>query len=189
MADPVDELAPWEDVQEHFRRAYPELSVDQMESMYRQEQAHRRQHNRYAQGEPTASYLTRRVLPGASTMIGVRAARDYAAARARIAAGEPREAQEGALNLGLGIGDTPSDYDVVAEYHRAHQTDRDRSTLGQIGSGLAHIPAIVGEAAAGGALLGRIAPAVAESPGLLSRAAFASRGSLGMATARTAAQT
>jgi AcrR family transcriptional regulator len=190
MADPVDELAPWEDVQEHFRRAYPELSVDQMESMYRQEQAHRRQHNRYAQGEPTTSYLTRRVLPGASTMIGVRAARDYAAARARIAAGEPREAQEGALNLGLGIGDTPSDYDVVAEYHRAHQHDSERGTGGQILSGLAHAPAIVGEAMAGQSLFRGVAPglAIAEgAPGVLGRGAMASRGAFGMAAARTAA--
>ncbi len=143
--------------------------------------------------EPLGTFIARRSIPFYSTGRNVGEALGYAEARKRFAAGQQ----------------TDEDYRTVAEYERQQQLDQEREQTwgGSLAAGAAHLPAIVGEFAAGGAALrgaagaapralGWLAPKVAEEgaavavPRLLSSeglkaAARATPGYLGRTAALT----
>ncbi len=107
------------------------------------------------QGESFGEFVGRRSIPFASSLYEFSRANDYAQAKQRLAEG---------LNY-------HGDYGIVAAHEAQQQQDAARGTGGQILAGLAAIPAMAGEAYAGGAVLGRVAPALSTASTLSARGA------------------
>ncbi len=82
---------------------------------------------------------------------------------------------------------TNRDYEIAANARVEAERAQNQSTLASMGDALTYVPGMVGEAYLGGAMLSAAAPAVGAAPSLLSRGAYASRGTLGLAAARVAA--
>lgn len=96
--------------------------------------------------EPAGLFILRRSIPGSSAVANWALEREYGKATQRMADGAP----------------DAKDYDFIAQMERLKSIDTGRSFLGKVGSLGAQLPAIVGEAAAGGPLvrgLGLAAPA------------------------------
>lgn len=154
MDEPFD-LPPWEAVRERLRQAAPDAREDQLRDYYEGQRhlAAARATQAQRTSEPIGQYLDRRAIPFVSSLQNFSDEREYGAARQRLAQGFHQ----------------PGDAERVAHHERTKQIDEERGIGGQIGSALAHAPAIVGEFAAGGAALGRLGQ-VAEGAGLATRA-------------------
>lgn len=125
--------------------------------------------------ESVSEYLDRRAVPFYSSINSFLEARNYGQARERTAAGQPQF----------------GDQDIIGPYEMRQRREEQRSTPEAILSGIAHVPALIGEAVIGGAVIGRALPAVAAAPRLLSFGGqqFASAGTFGLSAANVAAQT
>lgn len=167
-------MKPWSEVQDDFQRRYPGINAADLQRQYEHARQMRQARQRFAAGEETPEgFIGQRSVPFVST--GVNLIRDqlYSGARGRVEAGQ-------------GAG---SDFDTVARHERLSEIEQNRGVAGSIGSAVAHIPAMVGEAMVGGAALGAVAPSVGAAPGLFTRAAVSSPTVFGMALARTGAMT
>src|SRR6185369_1721947 len=94
--------------------------------------------------EDSEQYLARRSVPFYSSIRNFMESREYTGALGRIRDGHA----------------TQSDRDIVAGYENRQRHEQNQSTLESVGGALAHVPALVGEAMAGGAVAGRIAGGV-----------------------------
>lgn len=176
------ESPAWDQIAERMRRAFPDISHAALQTRYedRRNMAQaRQQYASYEEDWPT--YLARRAAPFASTIAAAKMSMEYNAARQRIAAGQGRRdrsqwsdwlvsAMGGLAGYGA-LTTARNDYELVAEYERLNQIDQQRGVAQHIGSALANIPAIAGEAFAGGLALrglGIGARAAAATPSLLS---------------------
>jgi DNA-binding CsgD family transcriptional regulator len=96
------------------------------------------------QDESVGGYLLRRSIPFVSPVVNFARTVSYGNAKKRLEQGKPEE----------------SDYQTIAEYERLQEIEQNRSLGGKIGSALAGLPSIIGEAMAGGAALRGVAAAV-----------------------------
>ncbi len=183
---------PWEDVADHFQKAFPDVPAEEIRPQY--EHARQMRLARAAATvvpEDTGGFMRRKMLSGYSTIKGVTDAVSYGRAKQRYEAGP--EATK------------PEDYQTIAEHEQLQGEDQAATETfgGKLKYAAAGFPAMVGEFAAGGALLKAGASALpsAAAP-WLSKAAAQEAGvaipkllssSVGKATAqgltRTAAQT
>ncbi len=180
-------LPAWDDVQESIRREFPNVAPEVAQDLYEQARAQSRFAN--MQSEPIEEHVFR-MIPGSSVREH-RIHSDYGAARTRIANGVPMAPEPpNALGLGGYIGD----YNMMAAYEARQRVHASRSTAESIGTALETIPAMAGEAVAGGRLLGAAGIGGGSSQPIFSATGgFAGAGVvgenlLGMA-GRTAAQT
>lgn len=111
------------------------------ESSYRLESAR----SRAATEEQPLWLSALRKAPALGTVTNTLLEREYGQAARRIAAGRGREKGEGGAKF--------SDYDLVAQYERLQQIEKDRSLLGTAGQAIASLPALIAETAAGGGAL------------------------------------
>lgn len=144
---------PWEKVSEEVGQKFPGIDQEAVKGHYgtlghavKMEAA--RQDLEGAQ-ETRSSWLSRHVLPFGSSLVKLRQTQEYASARKRF--------EEGAPN--------PDDYKTIAGYEKIQQLDAGQGLGGRTLSAVAHVPAIIGEFMAGGAILKGAA-------GLLPRAAI-----------------
>ena len=107
------------------------------------------------QSEDTFRYFTRRSVPLSSAGIAWVERRKYEKAVERFNAGNPET----------------SDIRAIADYEERKKHEGEKGFWSSVGSGVARIPAILGEAAIGGTLIGPGAGAVAEGGGSVGLAA------------------
>lgn len=103
--------------------------------------------------EDVGTYLARRAVPFYSAIRNFDETQAYNAAKQRVASGRSQSV----------------DPDIVSQYETQQRRDESRGVGGQILSAVANIPALVGETAVGGAVLGRLAPGIAGGTSLLAR--------------------
>lgn len=177
---------PWRDVVGWIRNFFPGVSDDDLgryETRYNEifrvthqanvaedfrRQAQQQPNNPLAPNllgsESAAGFMGRRAVPVSSAVYGFGMSRAYTNAMNRLRAGQ---AEAG-------------DYRIIAEYERSQTDEENRDFGSRAVAGLAHVPALVGEAMLGGAMLGgggaAAAPAAAEAPALLSRAGLSALG-------------
>lgn len=135
---------PWSEVEAEYRRNFPTLDIDMMRRRYEAETgmaAARARIGTPAVGADDAThFFSRRSIPFASSVLSYLDQEGHTNALRRIAEGTH----------------THEDYDTVARHERAQQVEAPRAgheLQDNIVSSLAHIPAMVGEAAVGGAAL------------------------------------
>ncbi len=152
MPETLQPLPPWEDVADNYQREFPNVATNALRNLYQQSSARRMAEIRFP--SEGAEYLYHRSVPFGSAYFNAQEARRYADSRQRIS-------EE---NAGEG------DYHVVARYERLHnlRTQNDSGFLGGAGSALASIPAIAGEAYAGGRVLGALGLAGGSAPSAFS---------------------
>lgn len=194
---PID-LPTWEQAGPQLSQQFPDMNPAELQNQFENRRLQVHAERQAASGdEDWWTYIRRRMLPGASTFYNFVLNKLEGEARDRIRRGVPsadvRESSPWLTSFWTGI-DLPkmTDYQLVAAQDRLKQIEQERSTPEQVVSGLAHIPAIMGEALAGGAVLrgvgaavprlgflaGGAAPAVAtEAPPLLSSAGLRAFGS------------
>jgi hypothetical protein len=150
----------WDDIAPSLKQDFPEADQDRLKEHYKDLVPHvhmEEARKNYAdKEETTSSYLSRHVLPGGSALVGMRQSQEYSEAQKRVKARDAR----------------PEDYDTIAGYERIQEIDRNRSFGGKVVSNLAHIPALVGEFAAGGSALKGLG-AAGKAVGLLGKGAEA----------------
>lgn len=141
----------WEEVAPHFAKRFPGLDPAKMQADYDQargkaiKQTVQDYHLQSAKQEladkeeTTRSYLSRHVLPGGSALLNFRQTQEYNKARKRFEAGEAE----------------PADYSTIAGYERIQQLDQEKNqtVLGKLKTAAVSAPAMIGEFAAGGAVL------------------------------------
>lgn len=174
MPDTPDtpELPDWDQVASTFQQRYPDMDQDELRREWQQRQITSNAAQR-AQGEPqdSAEYFARRSIPFGSAFLNLTAASAESRIRQRMQEGTARN----------------SDIELLTQFEADRQRQASQGTAGQIASGLASLPAVVGEAQAGGAILGGaaraipglgwLAPAAAEAaPSIFSRAGVAVAG-------------
>ncbi len=148
--DPVMEAA----------QTYPDLYRQRYGRAQQDTELERQRRSLEGAEESNWTYIRRRALPFASAIGNYLDARSYGQARDRYQRGEASQ----------------GDLSIIAQYERLQHLDQNQSLGQQIQSGLAHIPALVGEAAVGGAVLGRLAGPGAAAAGRLGTEAAPSLG-------------
>lgn len=129
-----DQIPTWE----QFVQRHPDVPQDQLRAIYTHGELMQEARRNATSGDETVQgYLTRRSVPFGSALLGVVQGHEYANAMERVRNGTASR----------------QDYQHVANYEATQQQDANRGTLGRIAGGVAMIPAIVGEAAAGGAAM------------------------------------
>lgn len=131
---------PWEEVQDEARSR---LGVDpaSLEPSFKMESARQRAATKE---EPTALKIID-AIPGSGAVAGMLLTREYGKAAKRIAEGK-------ALAKGQD-GHAYDDFDLVAEYERLQGIKKDEGFGAALARGVRKLPAIIGEAATGGAVL------------------------------------
>ena len=168
----MPELPPWEAVAPTFRERYPDMDQRQLERAYRQRALEVNAEVRSKEDEPAVIYAGRRSIAVGSSAINVGNAVETGRARERMNRGEA----------------TPQDYEFLTHMRTNELRDQRREGASYVASGLAHLPALVGEAYLGGALVSRLAPtAVSEAAPIFSRAAISSPRAFGLAATKKGA--
>src|ERR1017187_7965879 len=126
------------EIEANVRRFHP---GEDMATLRRQYEAQRdlelTRHDLEGTSEGVGEYLVRRSIPFASSLYNLADQNEYQSARQRVSDGSH----------------LPGDLTRVARFEHQQQTDRYQGVGGQIVSGLAHVPSMIGEAYAGGAAL------------------------------------
>ncbi len=175
--------APWDQVENHFRTAYPRANMDEIRKRWEQGRDLSIQRQRYAGAEQNALWLTERAAPFGSAIAATRQTMAHEEAVRRYENGNPEE----------------GDAELIAAFERRQALRaRDTSTVGgAITDALARTPAVLGEYLTGAKLLqgaaalfpralGWLVPAASEAS-VFSRAGAA--GALRNLPARAAAGT
>jgi hypothetical protein len=124
----------WEDVAPAFGD-----KADQFEQAYTQDLNLEQARDRYRGAQETdAGFAARRMVPLGSAIVGLRLEDRYKNAVENLKAGKAKD----------------DDFDVIAQHERFKEIDKERDALRGVASGLAHIPAILGEGAVAGRALG-----------------------------------
>ncbi len=153
-------LPPWEHVADQYQQQFPALDPAKMQEQYEQHRQgaikqavqdfhmSRARERLAGQEETTRSYLSRNILPFGSSLVNFRQSQEYSAAKKRLDAGEPRDA----------------DYQTIAGYERVQQLDQERNKtfLGKLQGAAVSAPAMLGEFAVGGGVM-KAAGAVAKA--------------------------
>lgn len=165
-----------------FRQRHPEVDSETIQTIHAEGQRlhEARQRHSYT-SQPVARYVQQRSIPFLSSIGGIGEARQFGRAMAAAHGGTASD----------------DDYNTIARYEAEHRIAANRTTGEEVASGLAHLPAIVGEAVVGGAALRAAGIGATAAPSAIQAAGFgATRFSAGQAgvnalnfAGRTAAQT
>lgn len=142
-----DTLPEWDT----FRQDYPDAPEDQLRAIYVQAQRQHGAQQRFSGRETWTGFLGRRAIPFESVITNVAERTGAADAQQRISEGRGHE----------------TDFNLMAHQQQEQQFDADRGLGGKILSGVAHVPAFVGEAAVGGTVLSGLAGAAPRALGWL----------------------
>lgn len=134
----------WKETREHLQDRFPEVVPYKVQPAF-EEIGHglklQQARDKYAgMEETTGSWLKRRAIPLASTVLNVAAAKEYGNARQRL---EKDKAPR------------PEDYDTIANFEKVREEDVKGSETwgGTLASAGAHLPGMVGEFALGGVFM------------------------------------
>lgn len=129
----------WDDAKEPFLKAFPGTDPEAVRVGYEQGLGLKHAREKFKDAEEkTSAFFLRHSVPWASAVQQQQLGVNYQRAQAAFHAGRA----------------TPTDLEDIAAYERLNQIDQSRGLLGKIGVGLSTVPAIVGEAAMAGRVLG-----------------------------------